>query len=102
MKKYLVMIALCFAYTANVIADNKVDSLKHALNTAKADTSKIKTLNRLSKALWRTGEYDKALDYANQALTAIESLGAGKREGKVPPSGGLGGLQKQQLTLISV
>jgi len=50
---------------------NKVDSLLKALKTTTHDTSKIKTLNRLSSALWRTGEYKKALHYANKALGEI-------------------------------
>ncbi|MBW8050584.1 MAG: hypothetical protein FVQ77_09640 [Cytophagales bacterium] len=71
MKKTLLSITLCFLYTANGLANNKIDSLKHALKTAKADTTKIVTLNRLSDALWRTGEYDQALDYASQSLNKI-------------------------------
>ena len=52
---------------------SKTDSLLKALKTAKADTTKIKTLNRLSSALSRTGEYKKALHYANKALTEIQN-----------------------------
>ncbi|MEE9215281.1 MAG: tetratricopeptide repeat protein [Thermodesulfobacteriota bacterium] len=47
---------------------NKADSLLKALKTATHDTSKINTLNRLSDALWRTGEYKKALHYAKQVM----------------------------------
>ena len=40
MKKYLVMIALCFACATIVVADNKIDSLIHALKTAKHEPQK--------------------------------------------------------------
>jgi len=58
----------------------KIDSLKALLNSSKIknnqlkDTTKIKTLNRLSSAHLRTGEYDQALDYAHRALSLAKPL----------------------------
>ena len=54
--------------------NNKIDSLINVLKTAKEDSAKIKNLNALSKLYRNTGEYDKALHYAETARMLSEKL----------------------------
>ncbi|MES1221690.1 MAG: hypothetical protein ABUT20_39690, partial [Bacteroidota bacterium] len=51
---------------------NKADSLKSLLN-GKEDTSKVNTLNQLTKALWYY-QLDKAAEYNSMALKLADSL----------------------------
>ncbi len=51
------------------------DSLLNSLKTAKEDTSKINTLNVLSRQYLNTGSYEEAIDYAKQSKRLSEELG---------------------------
>jgi tetratricopeptide (TPR) repeat protein len=53
---------------------NKIDSLQNLLSTANHDTTKINTLNDLSWELINHGDYDLAMQYANDALTLCDKL----------------------------
>jgi serine phosphatase RsbU (regulator of sigma subunit)/Tfp pilus assembly protein PilF len=74
MKNYFLFCFLLLV-TCLVTAQNKqIDSLKTQLKTAKEDTNKVNTLNRLADLLWPVGTYDKALQYAGQAKVLGEKL----------------------------
>ena len=57
-----------FFVSAQAQKQNKIDSLLQVLKTAKEDTSKINTLNRLSRQIWETGNYELAKKYADDAV----------------------------------
>ncbi|MBI3500157.1 MAG: tetratricopeptide repeat protein [Bacteroidetes bacterium] len=60
----------------------RIDSLLSLLKKDKEDTNKVNHLNALSEQLWRQGDYQPALQYANEAITLNEKVR--KREsGKV-------------------
>jgi len=73
MKKYFLLFIFLnlsgLAYT-----QSKADSLLNILKTSQQDTSKINTLNELSRELWQTSDYEKGLQYANDALTLSDKL----------------------------
>ena len=52
----------------------KTDSLITLLKTDKEDTNKVKHLYTICNQYYSTGEYDKGLTYAKQALTLAQSL----------------------------
>ncbi len=53
---------------------SKTDSLLQVLKTAKQDTNKVKSLDALSWELQNKGEYEKAMQYANDALSLSEKI----------------------------
>ena len=67
---------ICHAQSA------KIDSLQKVLLTAKEDTNKVNALNALSEQLWKKGNYDTALIYANNALALANSLSFGEGRGE--------------------
>ncbi len=46
----------------------KIDSLLQVVKTAKEDTTKVNALNNLSNKMLPSGNYQKSLQYANQAI----------------------------------
>jgi tetratricopeptide (TPR) repeat protein len=52
----------------------KIDSLLHVLKSAKEDTNKVNTLDRLVQNLWKTGKYDTATICANDMLALAGKL----------------------------
>jgi serine phosphatase RsbU (regulator of sigma subunit) len=70
---FLLTISALFSTGQNKI----MDSLLSVLKSSKEDTSKIKSLNALSKLLWHTGDYINSQLYAKQAID---------RTNKLPPS----------------
>jgi len=47
---------------------NNIDSLLSVLKISRDDTNKVNTENALADNLWRMGDFDKAMDYSNNAL----------------------------------
>ncbi len=62
-----------------VLAQN-IDSINRALNIAKDDTNKVNTLNKLSRQLNNTGEHEKSLKYATEAINISQKLSFKKGE----------------------
>ena len=52
----------------------KIDSLQTVLKTSKEDTSKVNTLNILSKQYMAAGNYEQALQFGKQAALQAEKL----------------------------
>ena len=74
-KKTTILFIFLFAVFANRLAfAQKPDSLVQLLKTAKDDTNKVKTINNLVYLYTSTGNYDAALQYANQAKTLAQQL----------------------------
>lgn len=72
MKPITLLSILCL-FSVSVWAQQPVmDSLMAVLKTQKEDTNKVKTLNLLSEKLWRIGNLEKAMNYAEQAKTLSE------------------------------
>ncbi|PCJ81854.1 MAG: hypothetical protein COA57_13730 [Flavobacteriales bacterium] len=63
--------------------DHKIDSLKKVIETADHDTTKVKTLNALSDALWKKGEYKDAMQYAKECLKLAEELNYKKGQANI-------------------
>ncbi len=71
-----VVLMLYFGNVFVAAAQTKlIDSLKGALTTARADTSKINILNKLSWEYDGNSDIKKALQYAAEALTSSEKIG---------------------------
>ncbi len=51
---------------------DKIDSLLNLLKTDKEDTNKVKRLNDISRGLRNIGEYEKAMQYANDVLQIFQ------------------------------
>ncbi len=66
----IILISGIESYSSN----NKIDSLKTAVKTAKEDSSKVNILNDLSWELINTGDYAKADAKANEALRLSEKI----------------------------
>ena len=79
-----------------------IDSLLNVLKIAHDDTNKVNTLNVLSDKLGRTGDYDKAMQYAMQAITLAEQIslplgkGRGWAKGIASSLGNIGNIYYQQ------
>ncbi len=56
-----------------VLAQN-TDSVARILKASKDDSNKVNTLNKLSRQLNNTGEHEKSLKYANEAITISQKL----------------------------
>ncbi len=54
--------------------NHKIDSIKHLLTTAEADTNKVKILNDLSYLINQTSDYITAKSYSDDALTLAHQL----------------------------
>jgi len=68
---FFLSIASCFSQT------RAIDSLKNLLEKSTADTSRINLLNTLANAL-AFNDYDKAADYAQQALILSQKINSTK------------------------
>ena len=80
-KRFLFLLLFCFWHTAlfaqNPFAQNPngaIDSLLIVLKTAKEDTSKLKTLNILSRLYIDTRNYDEGMKYANDAIALANNI----------------------------
>ena len=65
----VVHISYCFGQE-----EKKIDSLKNLLNNSKDDTSKVNTLNALSRIYSINGDYDQSNKYAKEAILLGEKL----------------------------
>ncbi|MHB8258744.1 MAG: tetratricopeptide repeat protein [Bacteroidia bacterium] len=73
MKKFLIYSLSLIIYYSFCYSQN-VDSTQQALITVKEDTNKVNTLNNLSRQLNNTGEHEKSLKYAKEAISISEKL----------------------------
>ena len=77
-KKWLVLFILICSH---VFGQNpKKDSLSLLVKKDKDDTNKIIHLNKLSEIYWRSGSYDSAATYANNALAIAVVVGNRKEQ----------------------
>ncbi len=84
MKSISAIILITLISGSDIFSQNtKIDSLRTFLKTAKQDTNKVNTLNALSWELINKGEYEKAMQYVNDALSLSNSL-----PGVYPDKGG--------------
>ncbi|MDP1745475.1 MAG: adenylate/guanylate cyclase domain-containing protein, partial [Bacteroidota bacterium] len=77
MKKLLICFLSCILIlvACSIQAQqNKIDSLITVLKTAIKDTSKVNALNDLSRQYSNIGDYELALQYAQQALQQSQNL----------------------------
>lgn len=75
LKVLLFILFLVSTTSKNILAqDSYIDSLKTLIETQKADTNKVNTLNELSYEFTNIGEYQIALNYASQAKSLSEKL----------------------------
>jgi tetratricopeptide (TPR) repeat protein len=65
-----------------------IDSLEKVLLTAKEDTNKVNTLNRISDELKYNSDFEKVMHYANKALRIAEKINF--RKGKARAYRGIG------------
>ncbi len=87
-KYFLIGLTIFFCHFISFGQQSKTDSLLSVLKTAKEDTNKVNTLNKLSEQLWRTGSYDKAKIYADEVLALIAPLLSKEGQGVVKPKQG--------------
>jgi two-component system, NarL family, sensor histidine kinase UhpB len=52
----------------------KIDSLLEIVKIQKDNTSKVNSLNALSRLLWETGKYAEARNYVNEALSLSQNI----------------------------
>ncbi len=74
MKRIIFLLIFSFIGLTFIAQQNKIDSLLTVLKTAKEDTNKVHTLNKLSYKLWQTGGYEQALQYSNNALALAQKI----------------------------
>lgn len=73
MKKAIII--LSFVLPLSFLGQNKdIDSLKNVLKTAKEDSNKVYTLNRLGGLIAKSGNLDNALPYFENALNTSEKI----------------------------
>jgi serine phosphatase RsbU (regulator of sigma subunit) len=73
--KLILFSALLFFYSFfSFSQQSKIDSLTARLNQELHDTDRVKTLNKLSWYLINNGDYDKAMEHANNALSLSEKI----------------------------
>lgn len=72
---YLLFSAFCFLFSLSSFSQNiKIDSFEKLLPAAKEDTTKVNILNEISWNLMLVGNYDKAMQYANESKSLAEKL----------------------------
>lgn len=71
-----------------------IDSLYRTLKTAKGDTEEVQTLNRLSYALYKTGDYSRSDSLAKKSLQISENLGF--KNGEAEAYNNIGNICKDQ------
>ena len=86
MKRMLFLLAF-LPLTLFAQSPSKIDSLRARLAILKPDTSKLSTLNALSEALWRKGEYDSSFVIANDAVELSKKLLSASEFGTWPKIG---------------
>ncbi len=76
MKKIFTTFFLIFTLSVFVCysQDKTIDSLKIVFKTSKEDTNKVKALLEITKHLWRTGNYDTSITYAEKAKTFAKKI----------------------------
>lgn len=83
MKKIIFLLAIILSFfllqRISAIPQN-IDSIQKVLKTAKDDTNKVNTLNKISRQLNNTGEHEKSLKYANEAISISQKLSFKKGE----------------------
>jgi serine phosphatase RsbU (regulator of sigma subunit) len=71
-----------FLFSLHTLAQNaEIDSLLKVLPSQKNDTNKVKTLNQLSVQHRIIGSFEKALEFAGQALELSKNVTVGKTRG---------------------
>lgn len=74
--------------------DRIIDSLTHTLSTIGSDTGRIHVLNSLSKRIRLAGDFNKAMNYAKDALQLSEKISF--KEGKVSAYNNIGIIYSEQ------
>src|SRR5437773_1480259 len=69
MKKNLPLLLLLLTLSSARAQHTKIDSLLKLISIEKNDTSRAKVMNALCWEYGNIGEFEKALEYGNQALT---------------------------------
>ena len=82
LKAALCFFLFTFHFMFSTAQNHAIDSLHQALKTAKDDTGKVNTLNKLSVKLLDAGQYDSSLLYTGQALSLAEKLGFKRGQAK--------------------
>lgn len=72
MKKLLLYTSLIFSCSGLFAQHRQLDSLNKVLESVQSDTGKVSVMNEISEILWRTGNYDSAMTYAQQAMEMAE------------------------------
>lgn len=87
MKNYFLTLIFCFITwfgfpqeKKNLASSNVFDSLLNVLNKDIQDTTRINILNALSWELEQTGNYEKSLEFSNDALLLCNKLLSGKHD----------------------
>ncbi|MBA3665353.1 MAG: tetratricopeptide repeat protein [Bacteroidetes bacterium] len=73
-KSLLIVLVIFFLQFSLYGQQNKVDSLKNILRTAKEDTNKVNTLNKLGREMELSGDYEKGINYAKEAIQLGEKI----------------------------
>ena len=73
-KNILLLIIAVLSHTCLAQEGSQVDSIIKVLKTQKEDSSKVNTLNTLSRQLWQKASYQEAKKYADEALTLSEKI----------------------------
>ena len=79
MKKLFILFVIVSVAKQSVAQRAKIDSLLVLLKTDKEDTNKVKHLNKILGQYISSSEYDKGLQYGNQALALLATI-AGKAQ----------------------
>lgn len=74
MKKTLLLVILLYTSLYTGAQSREIDSLLKVLKTTRPDSNKVKLLNRLSQEFYVEGDYDKELQYAQQALGLAKKI----------------------------
>lgn len=71
--RLLLALSLLFAFNS-FAQQEKIDSLRLVLSSQTDDTTKVNTLNRLSRELWNVGSSSEAMEEATKAKELAETL----------------------------
>ena len=93
--KYLLfLLTVCCFHFYLPAQQNPIDSLQSILSTAKEDTNKVNTLNLLGKEMELIGDFDKGIEYSQDALSLSQKLNF--KKGIAKACNGLGNCNMQQ------
>jgi tetratricopeptide (TPR) repeat protein len=72
----LIIVVVSMALPAQLVCQqNPIDSLLNALKTTGEDTNRVNTFNNLAwEIIFTTGEYDKTMSYANDAIDLSKKI----------------------------